>query len=86
MDQEGLLDNFFDWYIQKYGAAAGGSRLEKIKEAQRALKEDFEEVAGVRKMKGKDWVRLRVPIGIGTRGKGFSSISISTHIVSSSQS
>ena len=65
MDQDELLDDFFEWYIQKYGGATGGTRLEKIKEAQRALKEDFEEVTGIRKMKEKDWVRLGVSIGIG---------------------
>ena len=43
--QDELLDDFFEWYIQKYGGA--GTRLEKIKGAQRVLKEDFEEVAGI---------------------------------------
>ena len=33
MDQDELLDGFFEWYIQKYGGATGGTRLEKIKEA-----------------------------------------------------
>ena len=75
MDQDELLDDFFEWYIQKYGGAAGGTQLEKIKEAQRALKEDFEEVAGIHKMKENDWGRLGVPIGIGKslarEAKGF---------------
>ena len=44
VDQNQLLDDFFEWYIQKYGGAGGGPRLEKIKEAHWALKEDFEEV------------------------------------------
>ena len=50
--QDELLDDFFEWYIQKYGGA--GTRLEMIKGAQRVLKEDFEEVAGIRKMKEKE--------------------------------
>ena len=75
MDQDELLDDFFEWYIQKYGGAGGGPRLEKIKEAHWALKEDFEEVGKIRKMKQEDWVRLGVPIGIGKslarEAKGF---------------
>ena len=37
----------------------------KIREARRVLKEGFRGVAGIRKMKEMDWVRLWVHIGAG---------------------
>ena len=75
MDQDELLDDFFGWYIQKYGGAAAGPQLKKIKEVHWALKEDFEEVGTIRKMREKDWVRPGVPIRISKslvwEAKGF---------------
>ena len=78
MDQDKLLDDFFEWYIQKYRGATGGTRLEKIKEAQRALKEDFEEVAGICKIKekglGSAWSAYWNWQKFSTRGKRFSPV------------
>ena len=75
MDQNEPLDGFFEWYVQKYGDAAGGPWLEKIKEAQTALGGGFKEVAVMRNTKEGDWIRLGVPIGIGKslarEAKGF---------------
>ena len=65
MGQDELLDGFLEWRTQKHGGAAGSPLPGKIKEAQRALKEDFEEVGTIRKVKEKDWVRLGVPVGLG---------------------
>lgn len=66
-DPDALLDSYFIWYVESNTCT--GDRKIKTEAAAVALKDAFEDLEGIRKMKEDGWKELNVPVGI---GKGLS--------------
>jgi len=60
---EGLLDEYFRWFLEHHGG--GENRRSKIAEALEAVKNTYEDLEGVRKMREEGWKELGVPVGLG---------------------
>ncbi|KAA8910059.1 hypothetical protein FN846DRAFT_888680 [Sphaerosporella brunnea] len=58
-----LVDEYIEWFINRRGGKE--ARVAAIKKAGGVLAEQFFDLLAIYKLKGDEWERLGVPVGIG---------------------